>query len=293
MGTRVGLHHRTIYRYDRAVTLSPQVIRLRPAPHCRTPISGYSLRILPQDHLVNWLQDPYSNFLARAIFPGDVSEFSVEVNLVAELSPINPFDFFLEPYAAEVPFHYDPWLEKSLKPFLETDTPGPRLQAQLETIGLPVGNTIEFLVALNNRIQKEIAYRVRWDPGTQTCEETLELAKGSCRDTAWLLAQILRHLGLAARFVSGYLIQLETAEPSGPKEDSTNLHAWTEVYLPGAGWVGLDPTSGLLAGEGHIPLAATPEPESAAPISGAVAPCKVEFSHEMSIERRHETPVSV
>src|SRR5579859_2972740 len=295
MPIRVALHHRTVYHYDRLVTLSPQSIRLRPAPHCRTPVTAYSLKIEPKPHFVNWQQDPQSNFLARAVFPQLVNHFSVDVDLIAEMTVINPFDFFLEPYAEKFPFCYEPTLERELTPFREVRPAGPQLAAYLKTVNLCEQRSMDFLVALNQQLQHKVRYLIRMEPGVQSCEETLTLASGSCRDSAWLLVEILRHLGLAARFVSGYLIQLKPdlkpldGQP-GPGQDFTDLHAWTEVYLPGAGWVGLDPTSGLLAGEGHIPLAATPEPLSAAPVSGLVSPSEVEFDHHMAITRVHEDP---
>jgi uncharacterized protein (DUF2126 family)/transglutaminase-like putative cysteine protease len=295
MAIRVALHHRTEYQYDRHVTLSPQVVRLRPAPHSRTPILSYALKIHPEQHFINWQQDPQGNYLARLVFPEPTTRFSVEVRLVADMSVFNPFDFFLEPYAEEFPFTYEDALARELRPFLETLPLTPEFEKFVEAISLKSRRTIDFLVDLNASIQKRVQYTIRMEPGVQSPEETLTLASGSCRDSAWLLVQALRHLGLAARFVSGYLIQLTADQksldgPSGPEADFTDLHAWTEVYLPGAGWVGLDPTSGLFAGEGHIPLASTPEPSSAAPVSGLVSPCEVEFEHEMSVTRVHEDP---
>jgi uncharacterized protein (DUF2126 family)/transglutaminase-like putative cysteine protease len=295
MSIRVALHHNTEYQYDRLVGLSPQVVRLRPAPHCRTPISAYSLKIKPSNHFINWQQDPQSNFLARIVFPEQVHHFSVEVDLVAAIAVINPFDFFLEPYAELFPFSYESGLRKELAPYLTPGAAGPELRAYLSQIDLLPKPSVPFLMGLNQQLQRTVAYIIRMEPGVQTSEETLTRRSGSCRDSAWLLVEILRNLGLAARFVSGYLIQLKPdVKPldgaEGPAQDFTDLHAWAEVYLPGAGWIGLDPTSGLSAGEGHIPLAASPEPWSAAPISGSVESCEVGFRHEMSVTRIQEEP---
>jgi uncharacterized protein (DUF2126 family)/transglutaminase-like putative cysteine protease len=295
MAIQVALNHKTQYRYDRLVKLGPQVVRLRPAPHCRTPILSYSLKILPVGHFLNWQQDPQANYLARLVFPEPTTEFLVEVDLVAEMAVFNPFDFFLEPYAEKCPFTYDYASARELRPFLETEPLTPALEKWLAGVSREPLRTIDFLINLNQRLRNDIGYVIRMEPGVQSCEQTLGLGTGSCRDTAWLLVQIMRHLGLAARFVSGYLIQLAAdvkplEGPAGPSSDFTDLHAWTEVFLPGAGWVGLDPTSGLLAGEGHIPLACTPDASSAAPVSGLLDPCNTQFHHEMSVRRIYETP---
>ena len=295
MSILVSLQHVTRYRYDRAVGLAPQIVRLRPAPHCRTKIPSYSLKVTPTEHFVNWQQDPNGNWLARFVFPERTTEFTVTVDLLADMSVINPFDFFVDPMATNYPFVYPSEDDEELAPYLVKETPGPLLRDFLASIPRTPQNIVDFIVALNQRLQGDIRYLVRMDPGVQAPEETLKLASGSCRDTAWLLVQILRHLGLASRFVSGYLIQLvpdlkSLDGPAGATSDFTDLHAWTEVYLPGAGWIGLDPTSGLLCGEGHLPVAATPHFRAAAPISGGVEPAKVEFSFEMKIARINEKP---
>jgi uncharacterized protein (DUF2126 family)/transglutaminase-like putative cysteine protease len=306
MAIRVALHHRTVYRYDRPVTLLPHVVRLRPAPHCRTPILSYSLKVQPQKQFVNWQQDPYSNYLARFVFPDQAQELVFEVDLVAEMTTHNPFDFFIDESAKKCPFTYEPVVARELIPYLETETPGPLLSELIAKHRRSEVTTIDYLVELNQVINERVKYTIRLEPGIQTCEQTLGLGSGSCRDSAWLMVNLLRHLGLAARFVSGYLIQL-TADvksldgPSGPTEDFTDLHAWTEVFIPGAGWIGLDPTSGLLAGEGHLPLACAADPISAAAITGSFtwiknatdppdAKVKEDFEFEMKVTRIHEDP---
>jgi len=290
MGIEVALNHRTSYRYERAVSLGPQVIQLRPALHCRTPIPSYALQVTPSEHILNWQLDPHNNRLARIIFLGKTSEFLVDVSLVADLSPINPFDFFLEPGVDQFPFAYAPELAKDLEPHLRADPPGPLLRTFLASFLGRKSGTISLLLELNCRVRDEVGYVTRLDHGVQSCEETLAKHSGSCRDSAWLLVESLRNLGVAARFVSGYLIQLAAEEGAadGPREDSAELHAWAEAFLPGAGWIGLDPTSGLLAGEGHIPLVCTPSASQAAPIAGTVEPAATEFSHSISVRRLNE-----
>ena len=295
MSIHAALHHVTHYRYDRPVQLGPQIVRLRPAPHCRSKIISYSLKVEPAEHFINWQQDPFANWQARLVFPEKTREFKVTVDLVTEMAVFNPFDFFLEPQAENFPFQYDPLLKEELAPYLALAPAADLFSNYLAGVDRRPQRTIDFLVGINQRLQHDINYLIRMEPGVQTPEQTLHNASGSCRDSGWLLVQLLRHCGLAARFVSGYLIQLKADQksldgPSGTEVDFTDLHAWCEVYLPGAGWIGLDPTSGLLAGEGHIPLACTPQPSGAAPIEGLVDPAEVAFSHEMAVTRIHESP---
>lgn len=295
MAIQVALNHRTTYQYDRSVSLSPHTFRLRPAPHCRTTIDAYSLTITPDQHFINWQQDPFGNYLARVVFPEHTTQLTVEVDILATLTSINPFDFFVDDYAENYPFDYESQLKRELIPYLERQEHGPLLQGWVKEWQKKELHIVDFLVELNQALQQAISYTIRTEPGVQSCETTLAKQSGSCRDSAWLLVQIVRHLGLAARFVSGYLVQLtpdikSLDGPSGPDADFTDLHAWAEVYVPGAGWIGLDPTSGLFAGEGHIPLACTPDFRSAAPVCGATSKSEVTFSFTNSVTRIKEEP---
>jgi uncharacterized protein (DUF2126 family)/transglutaminase-like putative cysteine protease len=295
MSITASIYHLTHYKYDRPVTLGPQIIRLRPAPHSRTRVISHSLKVGPATHFVNHQQDPYGNWLARFVFPEPVRELKIEVDLVADMTVYNPFDFFVEESAEQWPFDYPEDLHDDLVIYRRPDPVGPHLQAFLDTIPRDRTGTVDFVVGLNARLAGEIGYIIRMEPGVQTPEETFGNGKGSCRDSAWLLIQILRNLGFAARFVSGYLIQLKPDlvaidGPAGTDHDFTDLHAWAEVYLPGAGWIGLDATSGLLTGESHIPLAATPHYRNAAPISGGASYAEVDFAFDMKVSRVAEHP---
>jgi uncharacterized protein (DUF2126 family)/transglutaminase-like putative cysteine protease len=295
MSIEVKLHHRTAYRYERDVALGPQIIQLRPAPHCKTPIDAYVLKVTPAHHILHWQFDPLGNHLARVIFPRKTSELSVDVTMVADMTPINPFAFFLDPNFETFPFQYPAELAHNLEPYRSLEPSGPLLKAFLTEIPAATQNTVAFVGNVTAQVRDRVSYVTRLEHGVQSCEQTLGGLTGSCRDSAWLLIQVFRSFGLAARFVSGYLIQLADNEPiedraPGPKVDSADLHAWAEVFLPGAGWIGVDPTSGLFTGEGHIPLVCTPSPSQAAPIWGTVESAKVDFSFSLSVERLNEIP---
>jgi len=294
MAIRVALTHRTRYLYDRVIEPGPHVVRLRPAAHTKAKIVSYSLKVGPAEHFENWQQDPNGNFLARYVFNKPTKAIELDVELIAEIGSVNPFDFFLEEHAEHFPFKYDEAQLRELAPFLAGVPTGPRFEQWLNRVRddacRPGRRTIDVLVEINQMVSRTLRYDIRMEPGVFAPDETLERGHGSCRDFAWLLVHTLRRLGLAARFVSGYSIQLVADQkplegPSGVAEDCADLHAWAEVYLPGAGFVGFDATSGLACGQGHIPLACTAEPSTAAPVSGSFSWDRTDESRKSSRSR--------
>ncbi len=287
---RIEIRHITRYQFDRMATILPHIIRLRPAPHCLTPIHNYRLDIEPAKHQANWQLDPFSNYALRVFFPEAANELKLTVSLQADIISINPFSFMLETEANHYPFSYETRLQENLSPYLKTSEHGALLRKWLTSINRSRCPSVMFLDSINKRLHAEITYLLREEHGVQDSETTLGKASGSCRDSAWLLIQILRHLGLASRFVSGYQVQLDAVDSKNPDKltDKAGLHAWAEVFIPGGGWIGLDPTTGLFAAQGYIPLACTPDPESAAPVEGKTSPCEVTFSFDCSVRRLSE-----
>ncbi|WP_437756496.1 DUF2126 domain-containing protein [Sorangium sp. So ce1389] len=296
---RLLIQHRTRYTYPRPASLGPHLIRLRPATHAKAKIESYSLKIDPPI-AARWQQDPYGNHVARVLLPvGErVPHFDILVELAVSVRPVNPFDFYLDERAEKVPFAYPAELTQDLAPFLDSSDPtlsrGPLLDEFLA--GLPrEGNTVSLIIALNTAVNRRIRYVIREEAGIWTPEETLAHGRGSCRDSAVLLIAALRSRGLAARFVSGYLVQLTDEgmipdQPRGVSRDVVDLHAWAEVFLPGAGWIGLDATSGLLCGEGHIPLACTASPALASPVEGTSDTRASDVTFEMKVGRLGHEP---
>jgi uncharacterized protein (DUF2126 family)/transglutaminase-like putative cysteine protease len=286
---RLLIQHRSRYTYPRPALLGPQVIRLRPADHARARIESYTLAIEPE-HRLHWQRDPHGNHVARATFKAGQTTTALDilVEMTADISPVNPFDFFVDDRAKTLPFTYPDRLDAELAPFLDTGDPAYRMGRKATDLlqELPwSGDTIDVLIKLNSTVRERIAYVIRDEPGVWTPEETLANGRGSCRDVAVLLIALMRSRGIAARFASGYLVQLADEgmipdEPKGVDRDVVDLHAWAEAYVPGAGWIGFDATSGLLCGEGHIALACTASPLAAAPVDGTsdVGATDVQFS---------------
>jgi transglutaminase-like putative cysteine protease len=289
LNTLVSLRHTTRYLYDRLVALGPHEIRLKPAPARRTAVASYTLAVRPAPHTMHAYFDAAGNDVARVIFHDKASLLEIDVALTADLAPINPFDFLVDPGAERFPLAYSDAARPDLAPFLATGGSRERLGRWLEDLRSaekPDGSdTIDLLARINERVKRDIAYVTRIEHGVRSSEETVMLRSGSCRDSSWLLTETLRHLGIAARFVSGYLIQLSGSTPDAPATDSADLHAWAEAYVPGAGWIGLDPTSGMFAAEGHLALARGATPALAAPVTGSVEPCNSQMQFSMSVQR--------
>ncbi len=286
---RVVIQHRSRYIYPRPALLGPQLIRLRPADHTRALIERYKLAIEPE-HRLHWQRDPHGNHVARVTFKAGqtTTALDIVVELAVDIRPVNPFDFFIDDRVKTVPFRYPEHLDAELAPYLETGDPAYRIGRKVTDFlaALPAqGDTMAILTGLNTAVRARIAYVIRDEPGVWTPEETLGYGRGSCRDAAVLLVAMMRARGIAARFVSGYLVQLTDEgmipdQPKGVDRDVVDLHAWAEAFVPGAGWIGFDGTSGLLCGEGHIALAATASPSHASPLDGTsdVGASAVEFS---------------
>jgi len=276
-----GLLHRTAYTYDHPVRLGPQWVRLRPRPDPRRPAPGYRLRVDPAPLSLHWQMDPAANQVARLVLPQPIAALLLEVALELDMTPANPFDFLVDPEAETWPFRYDTLAADGLAEYRRADHPGPALE-NLRDATRTSGETIPFVLSLAAAVRDRVGYIVRMEPGVWPPDRTLGDAVGSCRDSAWVLVQLLRLHGIAARFVSGYLIQF----PADNGVDSAELHAWAEAYLPGAGWIGLDATSGLMTAEGHIALAASADVAGAAPLSGTVEPAVVALETSITVVRR-------
>ncbi len=276
-----GVLHRTEYRYDRPVRLGPHWLRLRPRPDPRRPPPLYRLQVDPAPASLHWQEDPAGNLVARFVLPEPVASLVLEVRLELDMAALNPFDFLLEPEAGQWPFRYDPALADALAAWRRPDHPGPALEALRRATAAP-GGTVPFMLGLVAAVRDRVRYIVRQEAGVWPPDRTLAEGAGSCRDSAWLLVQLLRLHGIAARFVSGYLIQWPDDDG---RQDAAELHAWAEGFLPGAGWIGLDATSGLMTAEGHVGLAASAEVAGAAPLSGTVEPAAVRLDTSIVVSR--------
>ncbi|MFT8550349.1 MAG: transglutaminase family protein [Acetobacter okinawensis] len=276
MSSHVTLLHRTCYRYDRPVSMGPQTIRLRPMQASRTPIESYGLHISPKGSQLRWERDSCGNDVACVGFSDRLTHFDIEVSLVADMTVYDPLLQTSSDDACE---------DLPLAHYLNQADCAPEVMDFLADCPKSAGeDALEDMMALNEAIASRVAYQRRLEPGIWSPEQTLRNGSGSCRDSAWLFVNMARCRGYAARFVSGYLIQsAPTAE--GAELLTGDLHAWTQIFIPERGWMGFDTTSGLLACEGHIPLAVAAMPENAAPVSGLLDRCEATFDVSMQVER--------
>lgn len=276
MSTPVALIHHIEQAFGSRRTVPTHWLRVRPAPHTRPAVTAYTIQVDCQPHFLNWVRDPFENHVARLDLPEPVTGLALTVEILADLVPLNPFDFLTESEATRFPFEYAEQTRKELAPYLKIETPGARLSAWLKTLDHEPAYIVEKLGTLNQAVHQRVTSPgLNWNPafpGTEAAildgielDGVLETGGFTPWQAAWLLTLSLRHLGLAARFTSGYRIFLDVSDPAS---DTASLHAWSEVFIPGAGWLGLDPAAGMYTHEGYIPLASTPEPVRALPLTG-------------------------
>lgn len=267
---RLHIEHHTTYRYSKPVRFGPHRLLLRPREGHDVQIKESSLQISPT-HRIRWVHDVFDNSVAEVQFLNESTELRIQSTLTLWQNNFDPFDFVLEPYASVLPFQYDEALSNDIMPYFKRHAPQDDealknwVRPYLNTKGQ--ASTLDFLTAINRSVPMFFQYQQREEPGIQSPGETLQKRSGSCRDFALLMMEAARYLGLAARFVSGYLCETH----AGPQFEAASgaTHAWTEIYLPGAGWKGFDPTCGILAATHHVRVASARDPAQASPISGA------------------------
>ncbi len=268
---RISIEHSNRYRYTRPVELTKHRLMLRPSENHGLNILESSLEVSPL-HQISWEHDVFDNSVAHLNFTEKTDELIITSRYELEQFNLNPFDFVMEIYTNDLPFAYRGDDAIDLQPFMQPQFPEAEaavrewLRPFLDAEGR--GKTLDFLLATNSAIAEQFGYGRREEEGTQTPAETLKLRTGTCRDFALLFMEIARHMGLAARYVSGYLCS-SAEDETAPEVADNSTHAWTEIYLPGAGWKGFDPTSGILAAGYHVRVAATRNPAQATPIRGS------------------------
>lgn len=264
---RINISHVTEYLFPSPVTLLPHRLLLRPRANHNVRIESSELEISP-GHILQWKRDVLDNSVALVTFTEAAARLCVRSRVLIQHFDDNPFDFLVDDYAVTHPFAYAEQDRAELAPFQQPVYPADQdaVRKWLDGFDLrPPIETFALLDRLNREIASGFAYRMREEPGVQTPTLTLASKSGSCRDFAALFIEACRALGLASRFVSGYLFIFAPASAPG----NAATHAWAEVYLPGAGWKGFDPTSGEVTGNKHIAVAVARHPEAVPPVAGS------------------------
>jgi transglutaminase-like putative cysteine protease len=286
--SQLHIHHTTIYRYQKAVKFGAHQLRIRPIEDHEKKIISFDLKIQPA-HRIRWAYDQFQNPVGYVEFTKASKELVVISDLKVELGETNPFDFILEPYCIQIPFIYSSSEFPDLIPYLTPLYPmekeailswvKPFLNFQGEA------KTIDCLTAINRAIPKMMSYQARNETGTQTPAETLKSRSGACRDFAVLFMETARHLGIASRFVSGYIRNVQERNEKSPNLAAGAMHAWAQVYLPGAGWKDFDPTAGILTSNEHLRVAVGRTPEQTTPITGAyLGTAKLDLGFEVDVQ---------